>query len=155
MNSQAENKSLLTEPLVKFFRGRNFAFLGTLNRDGSPQVTPTWIDIEENGEDRKEMILLNTAMNRVKQKNVSRDPRVSISIADDDNPYSMITVKGRVVEQTTKGANEHIDKLAKKYLNAERYPAHSPNVKRVILKIKPEKIFYIPPRYTEYLQKIK
>ncbi|NAL78503.1 PPOX class F420-dependent oxidoreductase [Nitrososphaera sp. AFS] len=150
-----ESKSLLTEPLIKFFRGRNFAFLGTLNKDGSPQVTPTWIDIEENGEGHEEMILVNTAMDRVKQRNVSRDPRVSISIADEDNPYSMITVKGRVVEQTTKGAVEHIDKLAKKYLNAERYPAHSPNMERVILKIKPEKISYLPPRYTEYLQKIK
>jgi len=153
MNTPTENKSLLTEPLVKFFSGRNFAFLGTLNKDGSPQVTPTWIDIEEKS--HEEMILINTAMDRVKQKNVSRDPRVSISIVDEDNPYSMVTIKGRVIEQTTEGANEHIDKLAKKYLNVERYPAHSPNMKRIILKIKPEKIFYIPPRYTEYLQKIK
>ena len=66
-------------------------------------------------------------MDRVKQKNVSRDPMVSISIVDEDNPYSMVTIKGRVTEQTTKGADEHIVKLAKKYLNAERYPAHSPN----------------------------
>lgn len=156
MNTQTENSSLLTEPLVKFFRGRNFAFLGTLNKDGSPQVTPTWVDIEEkNEEGHEEMILVNTAIDRQKQKNVSRDPRISISIVDEDNPYSMITIKGRVVEQTTKGADEHIDKLAKKYLNTERYPAHSPNVKRIILKIKPEKIFYIPPRYSEYLQRIK
>ena len=111
MNTQTKNKSLLAEPLVKFFKGKNFAFLGTLNKDGSPQVTPTWIDIEESGEEQKEMILVNTAMDRVKQKNVSRDPRVSISIADENNPYSMISVKGRVVEQTTEGADEHIDKL--------------------------------------------
>ena len=65
----------------------------------------------------------------------------------------MVTIKGRVVEQTTEGADEHIDKLAKRYLNAETYPAHSPSVKRIILKVKPEKIFYLPPRYTEYLQK--
>lgn len=156
MNTQTENNSLLTEPLVKFFRGQNFAFLGTLNKDGSPQVTPTWVDIEEkNEEGHEEMILVNTAIDRQKQKNVSRDPRISISIVDEDNPYSMITIKGRVVEQTTKGADEHIDKLAKKYLNTERYPAHSPNVKRIILKMKPEKIFYIPPRYSEYLQRIK
>ncbi len=153
MNTQTENNSLLTEPLIKFFRGRNFAFLGTLNKDGSPQVTPTWIDIEE--KDHEVMIIVNTAMDRIKQKNVSRDPRVSISIVDEDNPYSMVTIKGRVIEQTTEGADDHIDKLAKKYLNTERYPAHSPNVKRIILKIKPGKIFYIPPRYTEYLQKIK
>lgn len=153
-----DNASLLTEPIVKFFRGKNFGFLGTVNKDGSPQVTPTWIDIiekEENEDGREEIILINTAMDRIKQKNVSRDPRVSISILDEDNPYSMVTIKGRVVEQTTAGADEHIDKLAKRYLNADRYPAHSPSVKRIILKVKPEKIFYLPPRYTEYLQKIK
>ena len=149
---------MLTEPIVKFFRGKNFGFLGTVNKDGSPQVTPTWIDIiekEENEDGREEIILINTAMDRLKQKNVSRDPRVSISMVDEDNPYSMVTIKGRVVEQTTEGADEHIDKLAKRYLNADRYPAHSPSVKRIILKVKPEKIFYLPPRYTEYMQKIK
>ena len=151
-----DNTSILTEPIVKFFRGKNFGFLGTVNKDGSPQVTPTWIDIiekEENEDGHEEIILINTAMDRLKQKNVSRDPRVSISIVDEDNPYSMVTIKGRVVEQTTEGADEHIDKLAKRYLNAEKYPAHSPSVKRIILKVKSEKIFYLPPRYTEYLQK--
>jgi PPOX class probable F420-dependent enzyme len=127
--------------------------LGTLNKDGSPQVTPTWIDIVE--DEGQELILINTAKDRIKQKNVSRDPRVSISVVDEENPYSMITIKGRVVDQTTNGADEHIDKLAKRYLNAERYPAHSSNVKRIILKIKPERIFYVPPRYTEYLEKIE
>ena len=155
MNKQQGSKSLLTEPFIKFFRGKNFAFLGTVNKDGSPQVTPTWIDIAEKEEGHEQIILVNTAKDRIKEKNVSRDPRVSISILDEDNPYSMVTIKGRVVEQTTKGADEHIDKLAKRYLNAARYPAHSPNVKRIILKIKPEKIFYLPPRYTEYLQKTK
>jgi PPOX class probable F420-dependent enzyme len=153
-----DNTSMLTEPIVKFFRGKNFGFLGTVNKDGSPQVTPTWIDIiekEENEDGREEIILINTARDRLKQKNVSRDPRVSISMVDEDNPYSMVTIKGRVVEQTTEGADEHIDKLAKRYLNADRYPAHSPSVKRIILKVKPEKIFYLPPRYTEYMQKIK
>jgi PPOX class probable F420-dependent enzyme len=148
------NDKILSQPIVKFFKGKNFAFLGTVNKDGSPQVTPTWIDIIEKGENGNEaMILVNTAKDRIKQRNVSRDSRVSISIVDEDNPYSMITVKGRVIEQTTKGADEHIDKLAKRYLNAEKYPAHSPSVKRIILKVKPEKIFYLPPRYTEYLQK--
>jgi PPOX class probable F420-dependent enzyme len=153
-----DDASLLTEPIVKFFKGKNFGFLGTVNKDGSPQVTPTWIDItekEENEDGHEEIILINTAMDRIKQKNVSRDPRVSISILDEDNPYSMVTIKGRVVEQTTAGADEHIDKLAKRYLDVDRYPAHSPSIKRIILKVKPEKIFYLPPRYTEYLQKIK
>jgi PPOX class probable F420-dependent enzyme len=138
-----------SEPILKFFADRNFAFISTINKDGSPQVTPTWIDIDkEHG-----LILINTAVGRLKQKNVSRDPRVSISMIDGkDNPYSMITVKGKVVEQLKSGASEHIDRLARKYLNTEKYPAHSPNVTRIILKIKPEKISYLPPRYTQYLK---
>jgi PPOX class probable F420-dependent enzyme len=125
----------------------SFAFLGTLMKDGSPHVTPIWIDIVDN------TILINTAEGRIKQKNVSRDPRVSISLIDEENPYSMVTIRGQVVEQTSDGADEHIDKLAKKYLNADKYPGHSPNIKRVILKIRPEKIFYLPPRYEQYLKK--
>ena len=133
------------ENIVRLFEGRNFAFLATVKKDGSPQVTPTWIDRDN------DTILINTAKGRVKQENVSRDPRVSISLVDDRNPYSMVTISGKVIEQTTKGADEHIDKLARRYLNADRYPNHSADVKRVILKIKPERIFFIPPRYQEYL----
>jgi PPOX class probable F420-dependent enzyme len=133
--------------IVKLFDGKNFAFLATVKKDGSPQVTPTWIDRDN------DIILINTAKGRLKHRNVTRDPRVSISLVDDQNPYSMITISGRVIEQTTEGADEHIDKLARKYLNADKYPGHSPEVKRVILKIKPEKIFFIPPRYQQYLPK--
>ena len=153
MSKEKSNDNILSESIAKFFKGKNFGFLGTVNKNGSPQVTPTWIDMMENEGGHEAMILINTAKDRVKQKNVSRDPRVSLSIVDETNPYSMVTIRGRVVEQSTEGADEHIDKLARRYLNAERYPSHSPNVKRIILKIKPEKIFYLPPRYTEYLQK--
>src|SRR5919197_3614337 len=97
--------------VAKIVQKSNFAFLGTLMKDGSPHVTPVWIDIADN------TILINTARGRIKQKNVSRDPRVSISLIDDENPYSMVTIRGKVVEQTSDGAHEHIDKLAKKYLN--------------------------------------
>jgi PPOX class probable F420-dependent enzyme len=133
------------ENIVRLFEGRNFAFLATVKKDGSPQVTPTWVDRDN------DIILINTAKGRVKQENVSRDPRVSISLVDDRNPYSMVTITGKVIDQTTEGADEHIDKLARRYLNADRYPNHSADVKRVILKIKPERIFFIPPRYQEYL----
>jgi PPOX class probable F420-dependent enzyme len=152
-NIDNNNNGILTDEIIRFFKGKNFGFLGTVNKDGSPQVTPTWVDIVENEAAKEWVILVNTAKDRLKQKNVSRDPRVSISLVDEDNPYSMVTIKGRVVEQTTEGADEHIDNLARRYLNAERYPSHSPKVQRIILKIKPERIFYLPPRYTEYLQK--
>jgi PPOX class probable F420-dependent enzyme len=155
MNQKKDNNTkILTEPILKILRGTNFAFLATVNKDGSPQVTPTWIDITESqNDDENGLILINTAKDRVKQKNVSRDPRVSISLVDESNPYSMVTINGRVIDQTTEGADKHIDDLARRYLNAERYPSHSHQVKRIILKIKPEKAYYIPPRYTEYLKK--
>ena len=146
--TEVNSYDISSEPIHKFFADRNFAFISTINKDGSPQVTPTWIDIDEaNG-----LILINTAVGRLKQKNVSKDPRVSISMVNGDNPYSMVTIKGKVIEQTESGANEHIDKLARKYLNTDTYPAHSPKVTRIILKIKPEKISYLPPRYTQYLK---
>ncbi len=141
--------NMSSEPILKFFADRNFAFISTINKDGSPQLTPTWIDFDE----KHGLILINTAVGRLKQKNVSRDPRVSISMIDGRvNPYSMVTIKGKVIEQSKSGADEHIDKLARKYLNTDKYPAHSPKVTRIILKIKPEKISYLPPRYTQYLK---
>ena len=144
----SEINEKIMELVAKIIKKKNFAFLGTLMKDGSPQVSPVWIDITDNN-----TILINTANGRIKHKNVSRDPRVSISLIDDENPYSMVSIRGQVVEQTSDGADEHIDKLAKKYLNADRYPGHSPNIKRIILKIRPEKVFYLPPRYEQYLNK--
>ena len=144
------------EHVSKFFESKNFAFLATVNKDGSPQVTPVWIDLVKDNTGGGRIILVNTSKGRLKHKNVSRDPRVSISMIDSEtNPYSMITIKGKVIEQTTDGANRHIDNLAKRYLSTETYPAHSADIERIILKIEPEKIFYIPPRYTEYLEKSK
>ncbi|HYA84807.1 MAG TPA: PPOX class F420-dependent oxidoreductase [Candidatus Bathyarchaeia archaeon] len=130
----------ITEPIAKLLEGRNFAFVATLMKDGWPQITPTWVDLE-NGK-----ILVNTAEGRLKQKNISRDDRIAISVSDQNNPYHMVTVRGRVVEQTTEGADEHIDKLARKYLGVDKYPLRSPSEKRIILKIKPERVYYQPPQ---------
>ena len=130
----------ITEPVAKLLEGKNLAFVATLMKDGWPQITPTWVDIKDG------KILVNTAEGRLKQKNISRDDRIAISVADQNNPYHMVTVRGRVVEQTNEGADEHVDKLAKKYLGVEKYPLRSPNEKRIIIKIKPERIHYQPPR---------
>ncbi len=90
-------------------------------KDGSPQITPTWIDIQGNE------ILINTALGRVKQKNVSRDPRIAVSIVDRNNPYHMVTLRGLVIDQITgELADSHVDKLAKKYLNKDKYPFKAP-----------------------------
>ena len=100
----------ITEPLIKnLLEDKNLAFVATLMKDGSPQITPTWIDIQGNE------IFINTALGRVKQKNVTRDPRIAVSIADRNNPYHMVTLRGEVIDQITgELADSHIDKLAKK-----------------------------------------
>jgi PPOX class probable F420-dependent enzyme len=124
----------LTERALKFIDGKNFAFLATLLPDGSPHVTPMWVDHEG------DMVIMNTAMGRVKQNNVARDPRVSLAIADSNNPYDRIVIHGRVVDQTEQGAEAHIDKLAKKYTGLNKYQKTSPTEKRIILKIEPLQI---------------
>lgn len=91
----------ITEPVIQLLNGKNFAYLSTLMNDGSPQVTPTWVDIERDDDS----ILINTAEGRIKHKNVSRDPRVAISISDQNNPYNMVSIRGRVVEQITESAD--------------------------------------------------
>ena len=134
-----KNENSLADPSIKsLFENKNLAFIATTMKDGSPHVTPTWVDIE-NG-----YILINTAIGRIKEKNISRDPRVALAIADQNNPYDMVAIRGKVIEQIRGDiAEEHIDKLAKKYIGKDKYPRSSPGEKRVLLKIKPEKIFHM------------
>jgi PPOX class probable F420-dependent enzyme len=142
MTMDDQNKDSLNDPHIrKLFEDKNFVFLSSLMKDGSPHVTPTWVDIE-NGKNGN--ILINTAKGRIKQKNISRDPRVALAIVDQNNPYNMVTIRGKVIEQISGDtAEEHIDKLAKKYLGKDKYPGRSPGEKRILLKIKPEKIFHM------------
>jgi len=121
----------LPDNVVKLIQGKNFGHLATIMPDGSPQVTPVWVDYE-NG-----FILVNTAEGRAKPRNVRRDKRVAISVADQNNPYSMASIRGKVVEITNKGGDAHIDKLAKKYIGKDKYPWRKPEEKRLILKIEP------------------
>jgi PPOX class probable F420-dependent enzyme len=111
-----------------------FANLATLNADGSPQVTPVWVDFDG------KHVIVNTARGRVKTRNLGREPRVALSIADPENPYRYLGIQGRVVEMTEAGGDAHIDAMAKKYLGKDTYPFRAPGEVRVIVKIAPEKI---------------
>ncbi len=108
-----------------------FAHFATIMADGSPQVSPVWVD-EKDG-----FVLINSALGRVKDKNVRRNPSVAVSITDPDNPYRMLAIRGRVVEIITEGADTHIDAMAKKYMGKDSYPFRQPGEVRVIYKIAP------------------
>lgn len=125
---------MLSDGQKEFFRKPNFGHLATLEPDGAPHVTPVWIDVDD------EHILINTAKGRKKVRNVERDPRVSVEIAEQDNPYSMLSVQGKVVGITSEGADEHIDAMAKKYLGKDSYPFRQPGEQRLIMRIKPVKV---------------
>jgi PPOX class probable F420-dependent enzyme len=116
------------------FDKKSFAHLATVGPDGTPQVTPVWIDYDGTH------IRFNTARGRVKTRNLERNPTVALSVQDPENPYRYVQVKGRVAEMTEKGADAHIDALAKKYLGQDRYPYRRADEVRVTVKILPEKI---------------
>ncbi len=113
----------------------NLASVATVMADGSPQVTPVWIE-RSNGH-----ICFNTAVGRIKKKNLRRDPRVAISIASGDNPWDKVDVRGRVVDMVEgREADETIDRLAKKYLGEDKYPWRAPDERRVRVRIEPESV---------------
>ncbi|MEK6665366.1 MAG: PPOX class F420-dependent oxidoreductase [candidate division NC10 bacterium] len=116
------------------FQKKAFAHLATVGADGNPQVTPVWVDFDGTH------IRFNTARGRVKDKNLHRNPKVALSIQDPDNPYRYMQVRGRVAEITEQGADAHLDALAKKYINQDKYPWRRPDEVRVTYKILPEKV---------------
>ena len=122
----------IPEKYRDLFNKRAFASLATLMPDGRPQVTPVWCDLEG------DYVVFNSAKGRQKDRNVRRDPRVSLAVVDPENPYRYLEIRGTVVEITEDGADASIDKLAKKYLGVDKYPYSQPGEKRVLYKIKPE-----------------
>ena len=111
-----------------------FAHLGTLMKDGSPQVTPVWFDHDGTH------IRVNTAKGRWKDKNMRNRPQVALSILDPDNPYRYMQIRGKVADVTENGADAHIDSLAKKYLGQDKYPFRQPGEQRVIYKVSVERV---------------
>jgi PPOX class probable F420-dependent enzyme len=123
----------LTPGLKLFLKEAAHGQIATLMPDGSPQVTHVWVDTDG------QHILVNTVVGHQKERNVRRDPRVAISVHD-ASARRLAHIRGKVVEATTAGADEHIDELAKKYLGADRYPWRRPGEQRIILRIQPERI---------------
>jgi PPOX class probable F420-dependent enzyme len=120
--------------LQKLLREPAFCELATLMPDGSPHIAQVWVDTDG------EHILINAPERTQKARNVRRDPRVAVNVVDPGNAYRAAAVRGKVEDVTWEGADDHIDRLAYKYLGQEKYPFHRPDQVRVIIKITPEKI---------------
>ena len=118
---------------LELFQKKSFGHLATLLPNGTPQTSPVWVDFDDT------YVLVNSARGRLKDKNMRQRPQVALSIQDPDDPYRYLEVRGRVMEITEQGAEEHIDRLAKRYLGLDRYPYRQPGEVRVIYKIKPER----------------
>jgi PPOX class probable F420-dependent enzyme len=114
--------------------GRNFATISTLAADGSPRTHVMWVDADD------EHVLVNTEVHRAKFKDLERDPRVTVTVINAENPYQFVEVRGRVAE-TVRGpeARAHIDALAKRYMGTDSYTTPITS-ERVIVKVTPEKV---------------
>jgi PPOX class probable F420-dependent enzyme len=140
MTATKVNDEINDEAIRKLFEEENLVFLATLMKDGSPRNVSTWVDIEDG------TILINTASSSTKHKNISHDPSVALAITDQNNPSHTVSIRGKVIEQITGDeAENHVDKLAKKYRGVNEYPGREldPTQERVISKIKPEKIVHM------------
>jgi PPOX class probable F420-dependent enzyme len=113
------------------FDKKTFASLATVMPDGTPQVTPVWVDFDGRH------VVVNSARGRRKDKNMKVGARVALALIDPDNPYRHLQVRGRVAEVTEEGADAHIDRMAKKYLGKDKYPFRQPGEVRVLYKIEP------------------
>lgn len=121
----------LSEDDIALLNEPQLAHVATTMPDGSPQVTPVWVDTDGTA------ILFNTAKGRVKHRNLERDPRCAVEVVDRENYYRWIAIRGRA-ELIEEGADAHIDSLAKKYLGVDTYPYASDDEVRVIVRVVPD-----------------
>ena len=124
----------LTEKQAKLFRDRNFGAVATIRPDGTPHVTPVWLDYDG------ERIVFNTATGRAKWHHMLRDPRVTIEVYSQEDPYEYVTVTGTVELEESEAANDHIDKLSEKYTGNPKFQSHQPGERRVIVRVTPERV---------------
>jgi PPOX class probable F420-dependent enzyme len=126
----------LSDKARKVFTDPNYLYVGTTNPDGSPQVTVVWTDLQDG------RIRFNTAIGRVKERNLRRDPRIGMTITARDNPWDKVDVRGHVVDFIEgEEADRHIDDLSEKYTGQRPYPWRQPGERRVIVVIEPARVY--------------
>jgi PPOX class probable F420-dependent enzyme len=120
----------------ELLQGKNFCLVSTIREDGSVHAAPVWVDVQDGKP------VLNTAEGRAWPRNLERDPRVTLTVQNMENPYEYVSIRGRVSERTHEGADEHIDSLAKKYMGVDEYPLRQPGEQRVIIRVEPEHVHH-------------
>jgi len=128
----------MDDKAVKLFQDKNLVFISTLMKDGSPQLSPVWANYDDGH------ILVNTAEGRIKHQNVLRDPRIAVSVVSKNNSLDMTTIRGKVVEIIPDPEYKHADRLTMQYMGRDHYPFKREDEKRIIFKIKPERVFVLP-----------
>ena len=126
--------AVLSPEQRKLLDDKNFAHVATKNADGTIQVNPVWIEYDGTH------VVFNSEDKRAKVKNLRRDPRVTLCVLDSANPYRYVEIRGVTTEITTEGADETINRLAKKYMDKDEYPFNRPGDVRVVIRVLPEKI---------------
>jgi PPOX class probable F420-dependent enzyme len=121
----------LTPQDIELLNEPQIANVATVMPDGTPQVTPVWIDTDG------EAVLFNTATNRVKYRNIEQNPKVAISVVDKNNPFRILVLRG-TASFLDDDPDAHIDKLAKKYLGVDSYPNRTEAETRVVVRVVPE-----------------
>lgn len=123
----------LNEAQRAFLENPYVGVVSTLHGSGSPHNTVVWVDVVDGA------VEFNTAYGRAKPRHIEQDPRVALTVVDPQNAYKWVSVTGRA-ELLDEGADEQIDRLAKKYLGEDTYPWRAPDEKRVRVRITPEKV---------------
>jgi PPOX class probable F420-dependent enzyme len=120
----------LSETQREFLRNPFVGSITDLRPDGSPHTTVVWVDVDDDG------VSFNTAYGRAKPRYITADPRVSLTVIDPENAYRWVSVSG-TAELVDNGADDQIDRLAKKYLEKETYPFRTKGERRVTVRIAP------------------
>jgi len=119
---------------AELLQAKNFCHVSTLRSDGSVHTAPVWVDVQDG------RAVLNTAEGRAWPRNLERDPRVTLTVQNMENPYEYLELRGRVAERTTEGADQHIDAMAKKYMGVDEYPMRRPGEQRLIIRVEADHV---------------
>lgn len=136
---QARRSERLDDGVVALLRGPNFCTVSTLRPSGGIRSRVVWVDTDGTH------VLLNSVRNRSWVRDLERDPRITCSVTNVANPYEFATVEGAVTSSTMVGAEDHIDFLARKYLDVELYPFHDATEPRVLFQVRPERVLHMAP----------